>query len=266
MTVSNVNEGIGQSSGGGQPPLVSVVIATLNAGATLARCLESVLRQTYPQREILVMDGASNDDTPRILNDYGQALTYWESVSDRGIYHAWNKALERATGEWICFLGADDYFPNTGRLERLVATGTSAIDIDLVFGRAAIVDQEGRVRRVVGNPWDWGGMRSWQVVAHSGALQRRSLFERHGNFSENFKIAGDYEFLLRLGPSVRTAFLDEVLVCMDQGGQSRRLIFRALAETRMIQQGHGGVGAWRANWNLLVGLTKAILRKLVRAA
>ena len=87
---------------------LSVIVVTYNAAATLQACLDSVYAQTYPNIELIVIDGNSNDGTQRILQANTLRISYWQSQPDNGIYDAMNKALKRATGNWIYFLGADD--------------------------------------------------------------------------------------------------------------------------------------------------------------
>lgn len=93
----------------GQPyQKVSIIIVTYNAARTLQVCLNSIYNQTYPDIEIIVMDGNSKDGTVGILNNNTEKITYWRSEHDTGIYDAMNKALEHVSGEWVSFLGADD--------------------------------------------------------------------------------------------------------------------------------------------------------------
>ena len=91
-------------------PLISVIVATRNAEKTLSRFLDSYAAQTYGNRELIVVDGASTDGTVALLKERRDLITDWSSQKDTGIYQAWNRALDRAKGEWICFFGADDYF------------------------------------------------------------------------------------------------------------------------------------------------------------
>src|SRR5437588_11520414 len=90
-------------------PLLSIVIGVLNNAATLGRCIESVLAQDYKNRELIVIDGGSTDGSLEIVREHAAKLAYWESKPDRGGYHAFNKGLQKASGEWIYFLGSDDY-------------------------------------------------------------------------------------------------------------------------------------------------------------
>ncbi|RCH54558.1 glycosyltransferase [Mucilaginibacter hurinus] len=91
-----------------QHQTVTIIIVTYNAASTLQTCLDSVYMQAYPAIELVVIDGGSNDGTVRILEENANRIHYWKSEHDNGIYDAMNKALKKANGEWIYFLGADD--------------------------------------------------------------------------------------------------------------------------------------------------------------
>ena len=89
-------------------PLISIILVTRNAEKFLQRCLDSIYIQTYPGIEIIVMDGASTDDTLAILRANADKLAFWKTEKDSGIYDAMNKALEYVQGQWVYFIGADD--------------------------------------------------------------------------------------------------------------------------------------------------------------
>lgn len=93
-------------------PLVSFVIAVHNAARRLQRCFDSIYRQSFGAWEIVVVDGGSIDGTKDILKCNSDRIAFWVSEPDQGIYDAWNKALNHCTGEWVHFLGADDYLWN----------------------------------------------------------------------------------------------------------------------------------------------------------
>lgn len=240
-------------------PLVSVIVAVFNGGETLQQCMDSVAEQTYSQRELIVMDGGSTDGTVEILKANSDKIGYWESEPDRGIYHAWNKALDRAEGEWVCFLGADDYFATAHGLASIVSG--SGAETDFVFARTALVDEKGRVLRIYGDMWDWERMKRYQVVAHPGALHRSSLFERYGKFTEKYKIVGDYEFFLRVGAAASASYVDEVVVHTGNGGVSRSQLRRLFAENRRIQTAHPEIGPYKAWANYSIAISKAVLRR-----
>jgi glycosyltransferase involved in cell wall biosynthesis len=182
-------------------PPISIVVAVLNRAKTLARCLQSVDDLIYPGKELIVMDGGSTDGSLSLLEAHRPSLTYFESKPDRGIYHAWNKALDHARGEWICFLGADDFFWSPHALTEMGPFLLEAVEkkIRVVYGQVVKVDQGGTVLRVEGKPWQkirWL-MPHGMPLPHPGLMHHRSLFEIHGLFDDSFRIAGDYDLLLR---------------------------------------------------------------------
>ncbi|HEU4867664.1 MAG TPA: glycosyltransferase family 2 protein [Actinomycetota bacterium] len=230
-------------------PSVSVIVATLNSAGTLGACIDSVSAQEGVSVELLVIDGGSSDGTVQILEANDASIAYWVSEPDRGVYHAWNKALERATGRWVCFLGADDRLAGSGTLRTLVDLGDRT-DVDLICSRVRYRASEKTGSSVVGQPWDWSKMTRFMCVAHPGLLHRRSLFNRFGRFSEEYRIAGDYEYLLRLGDRVTTAFLEEVTVDVGGAGLSSDATW-TLREVRLIQSLAPEVGPMRASVNYL---------------
>ena len=89
--------------------IISIIIATYNAEKVLKRCLDSIVTQKTGNVEVLIVDGNSTDSTMEIVQSYGTDVDYSLSEKDKGIYDAWNKALKVAKGDWIMFLGSDDY-------------------------------------------------------------------------------------------------------------------------------------------------------------
>jgi glycosyltransferase involved in cell wall biosynthesis len=243
-------------------PTVSVIVAVFNGARTLERCIESVEAQTYPYRELIVMDAGSTDGSVDVLRRHDVSITYWQSETDRGIGHAWNKALEQAKGDFLSFLGADDYFAHRESLARLA--GAAGDCVDLVCCRVTLVDEDRNPQREIGEPWNWDHMKQFQRVAHHGMLQRRSLFRRVGVFDEAFTVALDYEWLLRLGPSVRAAFVDEALVCAESLGSSRVMLSKAFKQTWKIQAGHPEIGPARATINYLSAWARALVRRALK--
>jgi len=218
-------------------PIVSIIVATLNAASTLPACLDSIRSQTYVSKEVTIIDGGSTDGTQSVVGRYGDLVADWVSEPDHGIYDAWNKGVERSSGEWICFLGADDSFAAPDVLAKLVELASDRGEVDLVHGKSRVYDAQGRLKRIHGADWEWRTFkRAMGVIAHPGALHHRVVFDRLGKFKTRFRIAGDYEFLLRAGPGLRTAFLDEVVVDMGGGGVSNSRALAAMAEAYRVQR------------------------------
>jgi|SRR5665647_1061263 len=247
-------------------PLISVIVAVYNGKATLQQCLDSVVQQTYGNIELIVIDGGSSDGTVDLLNVNSQQITYWSSEPDRGIYNAWNKALEQAKGDWICFLGADDFFWDMRVLERMAAQLVLIPpDIRVAYGQIMLLNNDGVKVYLVGQPWEQVKTRFKQVmcIPHPAVMHRRSLFEQHGNFDESFRIAGDYEFLLRELKTEDAFFIPGiVLTAMRQGGVSTdpTNTLLSLREVRSAQRKNGQ--RW-PGWIWLMAFARAYSRLLL---
>lgn len=201
-------------------PLITVITAVFNGGATLEKTIKSVLNQSYSNIEFIIIDGGSTDDTLDIIKKYEHAIDYWVSEPDEGIYDAWNKGVRLASGDWIAFLGADDAYTE-GAMEAYASliAECSHIEPEYISSRVNMVNHS-TILRVVGTPWTWRVFRKYMNVAHVGSLHHRTLFEKNGLFNESYKISGDYEFLLRAGSTLRAHFLDFITVNMLVGGVS----------------------------------------------
>lgn len=232
----------------------SVIIAVRNGAATMQRALDSVFAQSYPNVELIVMDGASSDGTTAIIEANAARISHWESEADGGVYHAWNKALDHASGDWISFLGSDDRFCDPAILERVAAhLAADAGDHRVAYGYIDKVRVDGRVVRSTIGPWDEGRRKAFRrgvMIPHPATFHQRALFERHGRFDESFRIAGDYEFLLRELLEHDPLFIDEVVVEMAGGGISDRSanVYAVQREVYRARYMHGLVKAppWRS--------------------
>ena len=248
-------------------PRITIIIAVLNAAKTLERSVRSVVEQKYANKELIVIDGGSKDGSVDIIKSFQHSIAYWESAPDNGIYHAWNKALSHATGEWICFLGADDCFYDSFVLEKTAPFLGKAIDqgCRLAYGHVAKVNAAEDVVQILGKPWE---KISWQIrhgmpvhLPHPGMMHHRSLFEQYGLFDERFKIAGDYEFLLRelKNPAGKAHYMEFPLVKLGIGGISEANRLATIKEARQARLKHGLPPSWL--WSLV--FLRAATRKFL---
>lgn len=226
-------------------PLITVIVAVFNGAATLRQCMDSVVQQTYLNKELIVIDGGSRDGTVELLKEYNEQLSYWVSEPDTGIYNAWNKALKHAHGEWICFLGADDFLVSRDVLSE-IASRVALVppEVRVVYTQTAIVDREGVELYKIGQPWEEVHKRflSLMCLPHTGLLHHRALFAGRGCFDESFRIQGDYEFLLRELRQADAIFIPDIVVAaMRQGGISSNPAnaLSLLREGRRAQRMHG---------------------------
>jgi glycosyltransferase involved in cell wall biosynthesis len=247
-------------------PVISIIVAVFNGAKTLQQCIESVASQTYPYKELIVIDGGSKDGTVDILKNNCQWIRYWISEPDRGICNAWNKGLAKAKGEWICFLGADDYLWDSQVLER--ASGQLAklpSSICVAYGRVTIVNSCGENLYLIGEEWWKIKKRFMQsmCISHQGVIHRRSLYEQHGYYDESYRIAGDYELLLRELKTNDAYFIQDVIIsAMRDSGASWAVAnsLLVICENRRAAKAHGKSFP---SWLWLLEILKAYIKLML---
>ncbi|BDG05824.1 glycosyltransferase [Anaeromyxobacter oryzae] len=191
----------------GDLPLVSIVTPTLNQGRTIRETLESVAAQTYPRIEHIVVDGASTDETLRILESAPGVR--WISEKDRGQADAINKGLRMAKGEIVAYVNSDDLlYPDAVSIA--VEAFLAEPDVDFLYGDGTVIDEGGKPlwewlsrpedwRLLTGYFFLWNDFTNW--IMQPASFWRRSLGERVGLFDEGFHFAMDVEFWIRVGSS-----------------------------------------------------------------
>ena len=226
-------------------PLITIIIAVLNSKESLERCIESVSNQTYPNRELIIIDGGSTDGTVEILKNNNDKIAYWESSPDRGIYHAFNKAIKHAGGEWIYFLGSDDFLWTSDVLEK-VAQNIRAIrnSVRLVYGRVNHLRPDNRIIKTTGAEWDKNKIDfSKMPIDHQALFHHIRIFKDYGLYDEKYKIISDYEFQMRIfaqhGETGR--FIPVTIAGHRYGGLStyRRNRLKILREAELIRKAYG---------------------------
>ncbi|KAA8484631.1 glycosyltransferase involved in cell wall biosynthesis [Arcticibacter tournemirensis] len=162
------------------PPLISVITVSLNASSHIERCIKSVLSQPYPNIEHIIIDGGSKDGTVEILKKYDKELAYWISEPDKGIYHAMNKALDRAQGDWIHFLGSDDFLYEGFSEMATVSQGDKTIYYGSCLWGNTILGGVFTPLRL-----------STECICHHGIFYPRKVFEKY-RYEEKYQISADY--------------------------------------------------------------------------
>ena len=230
------------------PLRLSIVIATWNAAPTLERCLSSIFDQSYRSFEVLIADGASTDNTVQLIKKNEQHVAWWNSQADKGIYDAWNLAIEHARGDYVCFLGSDDALRFRHTLSDIFEAIGSR-EFDLITGRGRLISPAGSPYHEFGNPWDYNKVARRMTVCHPGMLHRRDLFDRFGKYDISYRITADYDFLLRLPDNLRTLHLDSVFADIADGGISRQQRWQMLHERYRAQANCPRIGSARAAFN-----------------
>jgi glycosyltransferase len=207
---------------------ISVITAVYNNHATITSALDSIFNQSYPSVEIIVIDGGSTDGTLDILNLSKDRIDVLVSEPDNGIYDALNKGIVHSSGDVIGFLHSDDLFENNEVLAKVADSFQDAM-VEAVYGDLVYVryDDIGQVIRYwkSGHYDDDALSRGW-MPPHPTFYVRRSVYERLGGFDTRYRIAADYDTVLRflaIG-KIRTDYIPEVMIRMRVGGISNRSI------------------------------------------
>ncbi|HMO75703.1 MAG TPA: glycosyltransferase family 2 protein [Sphingopyxis sp.] len=216
----------------------SIVTVCYNPGETIDACLRSVAAQGYPHIEHIVIDGASPDGTADRIRGFDWFKGRLVSEPDQGIYDAMNKGAALATGDYLGFLNADDMLSDPDAIARLAAAAEAHPGADAVQGDVVIVDPERpNRRRYYSGAGNWRRRLEWgQMPPHPGFYIRTALFREMGGFSTEYRIAADYDLMLRFfcTGARRAVHVASPVVTMATGGvsnqglQSRRIINREI--------------------------------------
>lgn len=207
---------------------VTVITTTYNSAATLRDTLESVLGQTYPDYEHIIVDGGSKDNTMDIVREYEAKFNgrlRWVSESDKGIYDAMNKGLKMATGEVVGFLNSDDYYTTNDILQTIADTFAHNKQTEAIYGDVHYIDANTSqftryYSSAIFRPWM---MRMGFMPAHPSFYCKRDTYENTQTYYNlNYKVAADFDWLLRLiyKQKIKTTYVRKDFVTMRTGGAS----------------------------------------------
>lgn len=212
-----------------QAPRVSVITVAYHSISTLEATIKSVLSQTYPNIEYIVVDGHSEDGTVELLKRYENRFRgrlQWISEKDRGIYDAMNKGIQMATGDVVGILNSDDYFTSADVVERFVSAFEDPT-LDAVYGDIHFIrdgEPDRCARYYSSKRFSPGWLRFGFMPAHPSFYARREVFERAGLYKTDYKIGSDYEMMVRLfcKHKINAKYLPMDFVTMRLGGLSTR--------------------------------------------
>ncbi|WP_020607611.1 glycosyltransferase family 2 protein [Spirosoma spitsbergense] len=224
---------------------VSIITVVYNGASFIQDCIKSILNQTYPDIEYIIIDGQSTDGTVEIVQSYGTKIAHFISEPDKGLYDAMNKGIGLATGEVIGLLNADDFYRHNRVIENMVAT-FERTGSDAVYGDMLYVDRNDpqKLKRYWRSGWYHDNAFLWGwMPGHLSFFAKRLLYEKHGAFRLDMKSAADYELMLRFihKNKARLAYMDEVTIVMRAGGISNSSLKNRLRANREDQT------AWQLN-------------------
>ena len=197
---------------------ISVIIPTFNSAKTIEGTLKSIADQNWPDIQVIIQDGGSADGTKDVVARYPIALSGWHTAPDNGIYHAMNNGINRAAGEVVAILNSDDvWLP--GILKRVAEVFSRNPDVGIVSGSIEVwEDLPSGVSVILKS--SLLHLHTGMTIQHPATFVRRSVYECVGLFNTRYRIAADYDFVLRcLEANIPWIILEDVLTLMRAGGK-----------------------------------------------
>lgn len=238
-------------------PKISIVTVVLNGAEHLEQCMQSVLGQDYPNLEYIVVDGGSSDGTLDVIRKYETRLARWISESDQGISDGFNKGIALCTGEIIGLVNADDWLEDNA-LSEVGSMGESA---DVIYGKLRQWREDGSAY-VLDARDDL--LIDKMTLNHPATFVRKSVYDELGGFRLDYRIAMDFELLLRAKVAGKSFAKCEAVLCnMRTAGASDTRWMLGVKEVKRAKDAHLGrhfahqVDLWRHA--LQTSVSKALL-------
>lgn len=195
-------------------PFITIVIPTYNSEGTIVRCIDSIVHQTFKQWEILIIDNVSSDNTISIIRSYSDNRILVFSESDNGVYDAMNKGIRRAHGEWIYFLGSDDYLHNNNVFHDVISHIPKRCDV--FYGDVDAPQLEERHKG------------EWQINdldynrCHQAIFYNRNFFNKYGLYNLKYKVCADFDMNLKwmLSKTIKSFYYPILIANYSDGGYS----------------------------------------------
>lgn len=248
---------------------VSIITTCFNRELTIGDAILSVLSQTYSDIEYIIVDGASEDGSLSVINQYKDRVSTIVSESDKGMYEGINKGIRMATGDIIGLMHSDDLFYSNDTISHIVdefeRTGA-----DLVYGNGLFVDFENTekvIRNWISGVYTKRKMRRGWLPLHPTVYIKCSCLTRLGLYDESFKIAADSDFLVRYmyDGDLVISYMNEYIVRMRMGGLSTdpKKMKRKWAEDIKLYRNHGFSPYWALCCKILSKVPQFISAKFI---
>ena len=202
-------------------PLFSIILPTYNSASSLQVTLDSLFMQTYTNFEIILMDGGSKDGTLAIAESYHDARIKIYSEPDKGVYDAMNKGMQKANGDWLYFIGSDDYLYKNDVLQS-IAQKLPTSNSDVFYGNVLIKGDTGWAK----DGEVYQGKFSFQKllqsnICHQSMFYRRSFIEQqHLCYDLNYPVSADWDFNIRCRERTHFTYVSDVVAVFNAGGIS----------------------------------------------
>lgn len=221
--------------------LISIITSTFNSEEFLEAALLSYRMQDHKEKELIIIDGASTDDTLAIISQHKELCNFFISENDRGIYDALNKGIVHASGEVIGILHSDDMFYDGHVLREVSNMFEKDVSLQAVYGDLQYVKRDDPTRIVrnwVSGKWDIQKLSFGWMPPHPALFIRKECFESFGNYNLKYHSAADYDLILRFlyKYQIKTAYLPKTFMKMRVGGLSNQSLKNRLRANREDRQ------------------------------
>ncbi len=220
-------------------PRVTIVTVCKNAVDSIEKTIKSVVTQSYPNLEYIIIDGASTDGTQSIIKTYEKHLAHFRTEPDKGIYDAMNKGIRHATGDWINFMNAGDYFYDKNAIKKIIPVETRLIaSLPTILYSDVFVQTNNELKIRKHKPVFQYGL--YNNVCHQAVfynLKKLGKFQ----FDTQYNISADFDFLLKIATQEKGQFyqhIPEPLVVYQGGGLSENQALKALEERKIQFKSH----------------------------
>jgi len=187
--------------------LFSIITVTYNASKWLERTIQSIISQSYPHIEYIIIDGNSTDGTLDIIKKYQSSITHYVSEPDKGLYDAMNKGLKSASGDYIWFINAGDMIYSENTVQEIVDTLDAGNLPDIIYGETQIVDEQGNsvaMRRLrAPEILTWKSFSMGMLVCHQSFIVKRTIAEP---YNMQYRFTADYDWCIRCLKKANTVF------------------------------------------------------------
>lgn len=220
-------------------PLVSIITVVYNSEIYIERTIQSILNQSYPNIEHVILDGNSKDNTLSIIKKYDDKIAFWKSERDAGIYDAMNKAQLLATGDYVMFLNSGDEFNDAEVLTNAINSSANA---DVYYGDTLITDEAGkplRNRRLrPPQKLSWKDFRYGMLVCHQSIIIKKELSQE---YNTTYRIAADIDWAIRSIQNAKVIANTQITISkFMEGGMSSIHHRKGLTERYEILNSHFG--------------------------
>lgn len=200
-------------------PLISIITVVYNGEKHLEETIQSVINQTYTNIEYIIIDGGSTDKTLGIIKKYKENIDYWISEKDSGIYDAMNKGIKASKGEYIGLVNSDDYYEYNA-IEIIVNQIKKQPDKDVFFGNMYMINKYLSGKKI--QTYKKGeNLEKRFSIWHPTTFVKKQTYTEYGLFDTSYKIAADYELLLRFHTKkCKFQYINKAISNFREGGIS----------------------------------------------